>query len=278
MSDGQSASVPPHGDDRGSTWQSFCAAVQFLTRVPLQSGPVSAGALRGSPVYFPLVGGLIGASMAAVIWLGMLVWPGWLAVMVGLAVEAWLTGGMHEDAVADFCDAFGGGWTRERILEILKDSRVGSYGVLGLLAAVGLRCGATIALIGSHNASPLEWVAALIAGSAVGRWSMVLAMATVAPVSNREGLARDVGRRVTPVDLALASFWGLLCLLPFAVVHPWHLLLSTIVVSLMIWRFLAVVQAKIGGTTGDCLGCLGYLVHVAFLLTAAARLRSGGPA
>lgn len=262
----------------GSPWQSFSAAVQFLTRIPMQSAPVSAAALRGSTVYFPLVGGLIGASTAALIWLGMLVWPAWLAVLVGLSVEAWLTGGMHEDAVADFCDAFGGGWTRERILEILKDSRVGSHGVLGLLAAIGLRGGATIALINFYSATPLHWVTALIAGSAVGRWSMVLAMATVAPVSNREGLARDVGRRVTPVDLALASFWGLLCLLPFAVFHPLHLLLATTVLSLVIWRFLAMVQAKIGGTTGDCLGCLGYLVHVAFLLAAAARLQSGGPA
>jgi hypothetical protein len=92
--------------------------------------------------------------------------------------------------VADFCDAFGGGWTREDILRILKDSRVGSFGALGLGLAVLLRVGATAAL------PPADLLAATVAASAWGRWVILPIMALVPPVSDRPGSARDFGREV----------------------------------------------------------------------------------
>src|SRR5262249_57362946 len=115
----------------------FLGAVGFLTRVPVPAGACVAP----DPVFFPLVGGLIGLVTGAVIWAASHLWPMPLAVLIGLAAEAVLTGAFHEDAVADCCDGFGGGWSREDVLRIMKDSRIGSFGVLGLALALLLRAG-----------------------------------------------------------------------------------------------------------------------------------------
>src|SRR5271166_4159055 len=99
-------------------FRSLLVAVQFLTRIPIPQVDLADEAerrfvLAGSAAYFPLVGALIGATIGATIRLAGFLWPIGLAVVIGLALEALLTGAFHEDAVADFCDAFGGGWTRE---------------------------------------------------------------------------------------------------------------------------------------------------------------------
>jgi cobalamin synthase len=120
-------------------------AVQFLTRLPLPGGmnqpPSDRTLLVDAVAYFPLVGALIGLVTGWLVWAAATVWPIGLAVVLAVAVEAVLTGAFHEDAVADCCDAFGGGWTREQVLHILKDSRVGSFGVLGLGLALAVRVG-----------------------------------------------------------------------------------------------------------------------------------------
>jgi len=128
-------------------WWAFVTAIQFLTRLPVSSRAADPQSLRDCPRYFPLVGGMIAVITVGLIGLSAMIWPFWLAVLIGLTLELRLTGAMHEDAVADCCDAFGGGWTRERVLEIMKDSRLGTYGVLGLVSAVIIRAAATIQLI-----------------------------------------------------------------------------------------------------------------------------------
>lgn len=274
MSDVASSSTSTP-DPRPSDWLAFTTAVQFLTRVPLSTAPASSAALRRSPVYFPIVGGMIGVTTVAAFWLGAWVWPAWLAVIAALAFEAWLTGGLHEDAVADFSDAFGGGWTRERTLEILRDSRIGTYGVLGVAFAVALRGAAMLALFAA-DAHVLSWASAIIAAAAIGRWMMVVAMWAVAPVPNREGLAQDVGRRVTSRDLVVSSLWALPCVAVYAALHPLHALVAAVLLAAFAWNFLGFIQKRVGGTTGDCLGCLGYLSQVLVLLVASARFAIGG--
>ena len=183
-----------------SRWLAFVAAVQFLTRIHLSSGESHASSAVGRcPVFFPLVGALLGIMAAASTGLGALVWPPWLAVLAALALEAWLTGALHEDAVADFCDAFGGGHTRDRVLTILEDSRIGAFGALGLLLAFSLRAGAMMTLIARWGLAgwPL-WSSAFVASAATGRWVMVLAMGLLPPIAGRESLARDRWQPLTP--------------------------------------------------------------------------------
>ncbi len=165
----------------------FLTAVQLLTRVPVPGGMNHSGAdrslLRLAVVFFPLVGGLIGLLTGTVIWAAAHVWPMPLAVLLGLVIEAVLTGAFHEDAVADCCDGFGGGRSREDVLRIMKDSRIGSFGMLGLTLAVLLRVGG----LASVDRAVLLPVAAASVRSAGGRgysswrWCLPLATARVWP-------------------------------------------------------------------------------------------------
>jgi adenosylcobinamide-GDP ribazoletransferase len=258
-------------------WSGECAAfvtaVQFLTRVPLPTSvPVSAAVLSRCPVYFPVVGGLIGVVTSVVLGIACLFWPVWLAVIVALAVEARLTGAFHEDAVADFCDAFGGGWTRDDVLRILKDSRIGSFGALGLGLAVALRAGAMIEVIqhvGRHNW--LAWSSAIVASCAIGRFVIVVVMVSVPPVPSRESLSRDIGRQLKWRDLLTASIGMLPLVLPFIIKMPLQAAICVAALVTMVIWFMTLVRRRLGGITGDCLGCICYGSMVVVLLATAAR-------
>jgi adenosylcobinamide-GDP ribazoletransferase len=246
-------------------------AVQFLTRLPLPGGmnqhPSDRTLLVDAVAYFPLVGALIGLVTGWLVWAAATVWPIGLAVVLAVAVEAVLTGAFHEDAVADCCDAFGGGWTREQVLHILKDSRVGSFGVLGLGLAVAVRVGAIAALPGE------VLVAAVMASAALGRWAIVLLMWLVPPVPEREGLSKDVGQGVGAGTRwpgrhsGWRSGWvGTVgwsrCGRPSA----WR---RSRVVTLG-WGYF--VRERLGGVTGDTLGCCCYLGQCVTLLLACATI------
>ena len=251
----------------------FLTAVQFLTRVPLSSrGHVSTAVLARCPVYFPLVGMLIGTVTAAVLGAAGQLWPVWLAVIVTLAVEARLTGALHEDALADFCDAFGGGWTREQTLTILKDSRIGTYGTLGLGLGVALRAGAMIEILQRHGLENWQvWSAALVGSSTVGRWVIVLVMVCVPPVLRRESLSRDMVGQLTRRDLLVATLWMLPAVVGLAVQLPFQATLAVAGLVPTVYWFMRLIQRRLGGLTGDCLGCIGFLAQVLVLLAAAAR-------
>ena len=126
--------------EQSSPWHAFASAVQFLTRIPVPGGMNRLGAdaslLRSAVVFFPLVGGLVGGVTGSIIFGASQVWSPFVAVIIALVIEAMITGAFHEDAVADCCDGFGGGWTRADILRIMSDSRIGSFGALGLMLAV----------------------------------------------------------------------------------------------------------------------------------------------
>jgi adenosylcobinamide-GDP ribazoletransferase len=269
-------SVEPHqpdADDRASSWEIFATAIRFLTRVPVPGPDVTKPAgLARCPIYFPVVGTLIGLVTATIILVVMQIWPIWIAVLVALAFEARLTGALHEDAVADFCDAFGGGWTRDDVLRILKDSRVGSYGVLGLVIAVGLRVAATTEIVASarsHNS--MAWYASIVAGSAISRLVVVYMMASVLPVANRDSLSRDIGRRLSVWDALIATLWALPAAIWFGSQAPFQALGAAVALMLLSVWFSRLVQRRLQGTTGDCLGFLGYAAHLVILLAAAAR-------
>ncbi|HET6879986.1 MAG TPA: adenosylcobinamide-GDP ribazoletransferase [Pirellulales bacterium] len=249
-------------------WQAFFAAVQFLTRVPIPERFVNAlpatARLELATIYFPLVGALIGLATAATIWLASHLWPTWLAVLLGLAAEALLTGALHEDALADCCDALGGGWTRADVLRILEDSRLGTYGVLGLTIAFLLRAGSITSL-----AAELLFPA-LIASAAIGRWAMVLALSWLAPVSERPSLAQQAGRQRLSVQGVAATLAALPGTLPLALLWPERLALAIIAVVVVTVLFVWYVRKRIGGLTGDCIGAIAYASQFVVLLTCAA--------
>lgn len=253
-------------------WWAFITAIQFLTRVPISSRAADAQSLRDCPRYFPLVGGMISVITVGLIWSTSLVWPIWLAVMVSLTLELRLTGAMHEDAVADCCDAFGGGWTRERVLEIMKDSRLGTYGVLGLVSAVAIRTGATIHLLNVIDPNELlHWAVVLIASGVIGRWVILVVMWLVPPIEQRESLSRDVGQRMTLKDVFIGSVWMVPVFVLWMYLQPWQALAGIVGLTILVIWFRGLVLIKLRGITGDCLGSVGYLGQLVILLASIMR-------
>jgi adenosylcobinamide-GDP ribazoletransferase len=250
--------LPPFRDIALRLPGDLLSAFALLTRLPL---PNHRGTGAGSAWAWPLVGAVLGACGAALasgaLWLG--VTPGVTAVLV-LALGAMLTGGLHEDGLSDTADGLFGGWTRDRRLEIMKDSRVGSYGVLALVLVTLARWSALTALLvyGDH------W-AALVATGAISRAPMALVMALM-PNARGSGLSHATGRPapgVAVVALGLAT--GLaLAVLGWSALGP-------LVVAAGIMVVLSVVALrKIGGQTGDILGALQQLVEVGCLTALAA--------
>lgn len=259
-------------------WAPPLLALQFLTRVPvplldrLEPGQVQIGLVRAVG-WFPLIGTVIGAMTAASV-LGLAqILPLAVAVILTLIIEARLTGAFHEDAVADFCDAFGGGYTAEDVRRIMKDSRIGSYGALGLGLAVALRAALLMSL---PVAEQPVWAAAAIIGSACfARFVVVAAMVFIPPVVSGSGLAKDIGGGVnarTALTGALASFPALAAV---AILH-WPSLLGASVVSALFLIWLrGMLMHRIGGSTGDCLGFAAYTGQLILLIAAVAVPRVG---
>jgi adenosylcobinamide-GDP ribazoletransferase len=259
-------------------YEAFLAAVQFLTRVPITLRLVPdhperyQATLARGVIYFPLVGGLIAGVTSLAIYSLLYLLPTELSIVLALGIEAMLTGAFHEDALADTCDAMGGGWTREQVLEILKDSRLGTYGTLGLGLGVACRFFALVAL------ADFQWVwygiASLVASGAIGRWGILWLMHTVRPVDDRPTMARDIAGRDASRSIGWGLLLGLPAVIPWLMVDPVAVLISLALSAVVLIVYRRQIIHRVGGSTGDLLGCSAYLVQLVVLLVAASRIPS----
>ncbi|WP_254602887.1 adenosylcobinamide-GDP ribazoletransferase [Sphingomonas bacterium] len=250
-------------------WAPPLLAVQFLTRVPvpwldrLTADQTREGLVRATG-WLPLVGAGIGLVTALVFAGARMLWPPLIAAIVAIGVEAWWTGAFHEDAVADFCDGFGGsGRSAEDIRRIMKDSRIGSYGALGLGLAVALRIATTAAL------PPMLATAAMVGAAAFGRCCAVLLMTMAPPAPFEGGLAKDIGgtRRGTPwtaFGLTIPGLFAITYMRPPAVV------VAMVVAAVLLSWLARALKRRIGGSTGDCLGFAAYAGQLVMLLAVTA--------
>lgn len=248
-------------------WAPPLLALQFLTRIPVPGtaalSPAQArAALQSAAAWFPLVGTLVGSLTAALILLLARGWPMPVAVLAALAFEAWLTGAFHEDAVADFCDGMGGGHDAGQVRRIMKDSRIGTYGTLGVLFAVGLRWLATLAL------PPALLVAAIVAAATFARLQAVVMMSALDPVGEGATLAKDVGGRVPLRRLGLAVVLALPGLALLAWAAPQALWLAVAGAALFTWWLRRLLLRRLGGSVGDALGFAAYAAQLLVLLAA----------
>ena len=157
-----------------SELETLAGALRFFTRLPLPGTLGHSGvALHKSIRYFPLAGVIVGAIGAAVFSFCMLFWPKTLAVLAAIATIIYLTGAIHEDGWSDMVDGFGGGWDKQRILDIMKDSRVGSFGVVALVMMLLVRFMALVEI------DIVRIPAALVAAHAFSRLCSTLILATM---------------------------------------------------------------------------------------------------
>ncbi|MDJ0630941.1 MAG: adenosylcobinamide-GDP ribazoletransferase [Rhodobacter sp.] len=239
----------------------IATAFALLTRIPLPGAIPDRGAAAAWA--WPLAGLAVGAAAAvtalAAQALGL---PPAVSAGIVLAATIAVTGALHEDGLADTADGFWGGWTRERRLDIMKDSRIGSYGVIALILSLGLRWSALTALVATGPAA-----AAILAAAALSRLPMALIMHLL-PNAREEGLSAQTGRPglatvlvATVVALAIGLVLLGASLFPAVLI----LLLTTAAAA-------AIMQAKIGGQTGDTLGATQQIGEIALLATFAALI------
>lgn len=273
----------------------YLIALQFFTRVPV---PAWVGYtpewMHASARHYPGVGLLVGLWGAAVLALATSIWPAPVAVGLSIAATVWLTGGFHEDGLADTCDGLGGAVTRERALTIMKDSRLGSYGALGLVLVLGLKAAALQGLLGLSLAhAVLAGIWAHVASRAVP----VLLLASLPYAGDAEhAKAKPMAQQVSRGGLLAALAWVLVVtvggLAPLSVVMPAAMSAAMSAVGGGPGAGLATVfgalaglllaagfcrrwyRRRLGGYTGDTLGAAQQLSELAALLgwLAVARL------
>ncbi len=250
-------------------WHAPLLAIQFLTRIPvpvlssLKSEDVTLGLVRAVS-WFPLAGGIVGLISASVLIGAEQLWPRVVAVILMLIVEARLTGAFHEDAVADFCDGFGGGQTPERIHEIMKDSRIGAYGSVGLFFALALR-GALLCALPAVMIFPV-----VVASAAFGRWMAVAPKAFLSSPPGVTGIASTIIDGTDQRSLAVASLVSLPFIAPFVWLYPAAAMAAFIASGLFLLWLCRFLMRHLGGVTGDCLGFAVYTGQLIVLLAATA--------
>ena len=242
----------------------FFVALQFFTRLPV---PRWVGFephwLHHASRYFPLVGVVVAAISAAVYAMAACVLPAPVAALLATCAGVYATGAFHEDGFADVCDGFGGGLTPQRVLDIMKDSRVGAYGAIGIALLLGLKCLLLAQL------APGAAVAALFLAHPLSRLAACTLIWRLDYVRTDDAKAKPLARHMSGAELAIGAACTLLPVLLTGAsgALSWTsmlagALLGGVAAAWLAWKF---VQ-RIGGYTGDCLGAVQQASEVAIYL------------
>ena len=239
----------------------FLAAVMFLTRVPIGNAhEFRLEDLALSVVYFPVVGALVGL-VGGITLLASYAVPSFVAVLICMLVTLCITGGLHEDGLADCVDGLFGGQDSQRRLEIMKDSRIGSYGALALWFSL------TAKLILIQSLLAVSLVTALLAvvvAHSLGRASTVALLATLPYVRTGESKSSPFGNKLTYAQLGIGLILPFILSVALLRLNGLFCVVAAIaVVSACGFHF----KRKIGGITGDCLGATNQLVELGSYLS-----------
>ncbi|WP_435949156.1 adenosylcobinamide-GDP ribazoletransferase [Psychrobacter sp. DM8] len=272
----QSSSKVSVGQFIKHEWILLLVAIQFLTRLPVPSFKnYNPQWLHQSSRHFPAVGLLVGLLCAGVFWLASVLFTPLVAAVLSTVFGIKLTGAFHEDGLADSCDGLGGGLTRERTLTIMKDSRLGTYGVLGLVSALLLK----ISLLATMPLSVA--IVALIIGHTASRLLCISLLALLPYGGEIEhAKAKPMAQQLTPLQGLFSSGWLLVAGVLVMVIFPnaiqqisigqWLLALVLALVATEYMRRL--LRRRLNGYTGDGLGATQQLSEVAIYAGLAASI------
>lgn len=250
----------------------FFIALQFFTRLPVPRWVgFDADWLQQCARYFPLVGLLVGAVSAGMLWASGFLWTSTIAVGLSMAATVLLTGAFHEDGWADTCDGLGGAVSREKSLQIMKDSRIGSYGTVGLILMLGLKAAALVSLADTDlETCMIVMVWAHMASRLAPVWMMHglpyagdAEHAKAKPLATRIGGAGLMAGSVMVLVAGALATWWLPELLPLLCGSA--LVGAGLCLAMQSW-----LERRLGGYTGDNLGAVQQVVELSILLTALA--------
>lgn len=255
-----SAFEPPRSSPLSREWQAFWLSIGFLTRIPmLVRIDYSQKLMNQCSMYFPLVGLMLGALYAGLFTLFSLAWSPLTCVLLVMCFHLFITGAFHEDGLADSVDALGGGYTVEKRLEIMKDSRIGTYGTVALVMALGLKAALLM------NTQSI-WLALLLV-PAISRVTPLLLMAFMPYVtdpdkSKSKPVAEAFSRRRLMVSCAFTALIALV--FSFWLPGLWLAALTAIITVALLWGWY--LQRQLGGYTGDALGASVVFCELVLLL------------
>ncbi|PPD56260.1 MAG: adenosylcobinamide-GDP ribazoletransferase [Methylotenera sp.] len=249
-------------------WQYFLLAMGFFTRIPVPSfHDFQESDLNHASKYFPFIGILVGLIGAIIFYCAYLFLPLAIAVLISMAATIYATGAFHEDGLADSADGLGGGWDKDKIITIMQDSRLGTYGAVALFLMLFAKFQTLNAL--NYFLIPI----ALVTAHALSRLCAVWMMQSLDYVKI-SGKAKPLATKINIPSLLVANLFGLL---PFfgviyvlSVSNYSHLIilklmgftLIPVLISWVWWRHK--IQRWLGGYTGDCLGATQQITELAF--------------
>jgi len=246
----------------------FLTAIMFYTRIPCPRWvDHNSDYLNQATRYFPLVGWIVGGVYAVSIVVLTMFFSPLTSIILGLAISVLMTGAFHEDGFTDMCDGFGGGWTRENILLIMKDSRVGTFGLVGLGLLLALKVSSTYDLIGEANGQ--IFILMIITSHTLSR-AMAVVVVRCLPYArddDDQSKAKPISTSISVNSLVVAITFSLIPLIglmlqtsPMVGLGVIPMMVSTVY---LMWYF----KKWIGGYTGDCLGAIQQVTEVVFLLS-----------
>lgn len=244
-------------------WNELRVALALLTRLPLPLSPQVFAAHKSNVFWaYPVVGGIVAllAATTGLLALGLNL-PPWAVAALILTTQITVTGALHEDGLADSVDGLWGGWDRARRLDIMKDSHIGSYGVLALILSVLIRV-ACLAALADHGTATL--ILALLAAGPLSRAACVMVMFAL-PNARQNGLSASAGRPNTTALTASLAIGALSCLI-------FGTLAALLIAAASVFTTIQIARTKIQGQTGDILGATQQLTEITILLCLAATL------
>ncbi|NGZ88572.1 adenosylcobinamide-GDP ribazoletransferase [Duganella aceris] len=249
----------------------FFTALQFFTRLPIPGWVgFDAAWLNQASRYFPLVGLVVAAIAGATYAVAAYFLPAPVAAILSTAAGIYATGAFHEDGFADMCDGFGGGMTPERVLEIMKDSRIGAYGAIGTICLLALKL-TTLSML-----PPLAAIGALFVAHPLSRL-MATSLIWRLDYARAEGKAKPLAQKMSGAEFLLAAVTAIVPALAVIALQwlTWRALLAGVALAAIatIWLARKFVR-RIGGYTGDCLGAVQQVSEVMFYLCALGALRA----
>jgi adenosylcobinamide-GDP ribazoletransferase len=237
--------------------QDIAAAFQFLTRLPLSRLTYRPDALSRSAKFFPLVGLALGAAVAGVYRLLSAHLPTMIVALLIVLLSTLATGGLHEDGLADVADGFGGGSNKAKILEIMKDSRVGSFGVLAIVFSVA---GRVLLLASLPSSSVIQYA---ISAEVLCRWTVLPLGIALPGAREQASQGARIARQVSSVSLAVGTLLALAIVGYLLGLSMWIPVVAASAVTLLSGLY---YKRRIGGITGDCFGATIQLTLAAVYL------------